>query len=166
MALKNNAKVRFEVMNQTFGSLIANNLDLETAKGIIGAQVEEFEKETNHKINYEVNGASGKLVLLDLSKDFVRTRMQNEDNQVLRAKLQGVPMDVKLWKRDDFEFSNEDIVSALRALANEVEAMPVELITLKHEDVRSHIAELTSDSDESETNDTEHEDSDEIESCY
>jgi len=135
MALKKEDRVRLEGLEKTFTMLVTNGMDAETIKNMMQPQFDEFESITGSKVKAHF-GDNASLEVLDLSKDFLRIRFPNEDNRVLRAKIQGVGVEVKLFKRDDFEFGNDDVVSALRALADEVSELPMPLNSLEMCDVR------------------------------
>ena len=136
MALKNADKVKFNIMSEMFDGLVASGMDLEIVKSAIDSQVKAFEAESNHQVRFvEVDGKF-KMEVLDLSKDFVRVRNQNEENKVLRTKIQGVGIDVKLWKLNDFEFTNEELSSSLRALADEIDGLSDTLSGMEPCDVR------------------------------
>jgi hypothetical protein len=135
MALKKEDKIRLEGLETTFKMLVKNNIPESQVVSMITDQVGEFEVATNSKLKL-IFGEDPYIELVDLSKDFVRTRISNEDNYVLRAKIEGVPIEVKTFKRDDFTLTNLEIASALRALADEVEVLDVELATLGNDDVR------------------------------
>jgi hypothetical protein len=135
MALKKEDKIRLDSLKKTFTMLVTNGIDEGQVLTMMGDQIDEFESITSSKLKVQF-GEDPKIEIVDLSKDFVRTRLSNEDNHVLRAKVEGVPVDVKIFKRDDFIFTNIEIISALRILADEVESLDVELTTLGHADVR------------------------------
>lgn len=135
MALKKEDKVRLEGLQNTFAMLVSNGLHYSQIDTMMAPQLKEFESITGSKIRTHY-GENHRLEVLDLSKDFIRVRLPNEESRVLRAKVQAVPIDVKLFKADDYDFSNEDVVSALRALADEVEGLDFELNSLVSSDVR------------------------------
>lgn len=136
MALNKLHQIRFDGLQQTFTMLQTNGIPLPQIKSMMQSQMDDFRNITNHKITFAQNGDSVELGLLNLAKDFVRVRGTDEF-KVLRTKINGVPVDVKISKVDDFLFSNEDISAALRALADEVDALPFQANTLSIEaDVR------------------------------
>jgi len=135
MALKKEDKIRLEGLEQTLTMLTSSGIEKDAIEKMMETQISDFQKITNTKVklNFE---SKPSIDLLDLKKDFVRTREPNSETQVLRAKIEGVGIDAKLFKQEEYIFSNSDVVSALRALADEVEKLPLELNTLGVSDVR------------------------------
>lgn len=158
MALSKTDQVRFEGIQQTLTMLNNGGLPLEQIKAMMAPQLIEFQKVTNHKVRYVTSDKGVTFELLNLSKDFLRVR-GTEEQKTLRAKIQGVPVDVKVFKEEDFLFSNEDVVSALRALADELEALPFQVNTLDiTADIRKDMSKAASDANsdgELEPEDTE-----------
>lgn len=145
MALSKTDQVRFDGLKQTLTMLSGSGMELEQIKGMMAPQFADFQALTNQKVNVVETENGLSLELLNLSRDFVRVR-GTEDLKTLRTKIQGVPVDVKVVKTNDYTFSNEDIVSALRALADEVEALTIEVNTLDiTADVRKDFAVDTDD---------------------
>lgn len=137
MALGKIDNVKFESLSQTLSMLLQHDTELETVKLMLAPQISDFEESSNHKVKFVTrDDESVILEALNLSKDFVRTRKPNSETQVLRAKIQGVGIDVKLFKEKDYIFSNEEIISALRALVDEISEVDVEFNTLGNSDVR------------------------------
>ncbi len=153
MALKKEDKVRLEGLEKTFLMLVTNNMDSEQIMTMMQPQFDEFESITGNKLKPNF-GDNPSIEVLDLSKDFLRIRYPNDENRVLRTKIQGVGIEVKLFKADEFSFGNSDVASALRALADEVDAAPFELNELEPCDVRDEIknqANLSEDKLDEET---------------
>lgn len=154
MALKAIDKVKFDTLQATFSGMVAGGMDIDAIKGILSAQVVEFEAETNNKVKYVVDGTIGTLELTNLSKDFLRIRNPNEETKVIRAKVEGVGIDIKVFKAEDYEFSNEEIISALKALTVELEDSSVVFSEQEPCDLRDLASEKSTD-DEPEITDSE-----------
>ena len=161
MALKKHEQAQLDMIQKSLDMLVniggMTNDDMLTH---LNPMIAGFEAETNMKVVIAPT-ESGKPVLdvVDLKKDFVRSRWNpSETLQGLRAKSLGVPIEVKVTKADDFTFSNKQIVSALRELANSVETMDVEFHTLGLADLerlpgdilRLKVGDVASDDDEDE----------------
>tara|TARA_B100001245_G_scaffold236653_1_gene229261 strand:- start:21143 stop:21685 length:543 start_codon:yes stop_codon:yes gene_type:complete len=143
VALKKEDKVRLEVIEKTFSMLVSNNMSDEQVLSMMQPQFDDFETITGHKLK-PVFEPEPSISVLDLSKDFLRIRYPNEDNRVLRAKVEGVSIEVKLFKNDDFSFTNNDVVSALKSLSEKVDILPVELKDLEPCDVKEKVSEIES----------------------
>ena len=151
MALSKIDTVKFKSLSQTLSMLLQHETSLETAKVMLGEQISDLEDSSNHMIKFiTLDDDSVALEVLDLSKDFVRTRNPNSETQVLRAKIQGVGIDVKLFKEGDFKFSNQEAIDAIRALAAEVEGLPFELNAMGVSNVRKLDADDSEDLEDSE----------------
>lgn len=148
MALNKIDNVKFDSLSQTLSMLLQHGTELEVVKTMLAPQISDFEESSKHKVKFVIDGETVKLTALNLSRDYLRTRNPNDEQQVLRTKVEGVSIEVKLFKKDDFLQTNEDVVNALRALADEVSDLSVELNTLGTSDVRNlgqNDSELDSD---------------------
>lgn len=152
MALSKIDQVRFDGLQQTLNMLTGSGMPVAQIKLMMSPQIDEFQRSTNHKVRYIEDGQNIKFELLNLSRDFVRVRGV-EDAKVLRAKINGVPVDVKITKGDEFSFSNDEIVETLRALADEVSNLSVEVRTL---DITADVRKGSGSTDADTDVDTEH----------
>jgi hypothetical protein len=139
MALKPIESVKFNAINQTVAALKMASLPMETILSAVAAQIEDFEATTTYrvKVENEVQADGTYITLIDTKKDFIRARKSGEAFQVLRAKVLGVPVDVKAAKDGEFSFSNIQIATALRELAVLVEALPKEVKDAGNDDFKS-----------------------------
>lgn len=138
MSLKQIDLVRLDGLNQT--AIILNNAGFtpDATHEAMKDQITEFEVATKNKVeilDHQVDGSFIKLT--SLRKDYLRTRKPNDSSLVLRTVVQSVPIEVKLVKDGDYTFSNEAVVTSLRALADEVSKLTFTLSDLGNEDVRS-----------------------------
>jgi hypothetical protein len=140
MALSKKLTTQLSALEQTLSMLVGGSLPLEQIESMMAPQISEFEISSNTKLNIISSEDIMKFEVVDLSKDFFRVREPNEKSKAIRAKIQGVAINIATQKDDDFNFSNEDIVSALRDLASEIEALPVEINSLVNADVRKDVA--------------------------
>lgn len=148
MALSKTDQVRFDGLQQTLKMLLGT-LELAQIESMMAPQIKEFEESTNHQIKFKKVDDDVVLELQDLSKDYLRVR-GTDPYKVLRSRVEGVPVEVKISKDGDYSFTNRDTVSALRALADEVESLTFELTTLSTvDDVRKKVSELSQDEDSS-----------------
>lgn len=142
MALKQTDIIRFEGLNQTASILRANGFDFTATEAAMAAQLTEFEATARHKVKLLKEPVDGVfLEVIDLSRDFIRTRKPNEESLVLRTKIQNVPIEVKLVKDGEYCFDNTSVANALRELAKEVESISFALSELDNEDVRALMSE-------------------------
>lgn len=124
----------------------SEDISLEKALETIAQDIKDFQEDTNTLLHPEV--VDGKVVfnIVSLNKDFLRTRKPNDEALNLRAKKHGVGIDVKLVKAGDFSHDNSYVVTALRALADDIEGLGFELKELENEDLKAdRIAELRGD---------------------
>lgn len=125
---------------------LSNLNDIAVMLHELGIPEETILAKAEPKIKELTDTAKGKVVLkydengvphfehIDLRSDFVRTRFNTESTMLsLRAKIVGVPIDIKV-KKDDEVFTNKEVASSLRELALIVEKMPVEMVPHGHDD--------------------------------
>lgn len=147
MALKQADQIRYDSLVTLITTLKNLEHDYHTILGAAASQIKDFEKETGLgvrvKSNFEVE-------LIDRRKDFMRIRSPNTESKVLRTKIDGVAIDVKIFKEGDYEFDNSAIETALRLLADEVSDIGRPLVEFPDCEVKEHIKEL-SDLDEDKT---------------
>lgn len=131
MALNKYEKTQKNLLS-TFAQKLANmGLSKEEITDSLKEQLDDFATESKVKLTVKVqkkeDGTSVvELAEIDLSADFIRTRHNTgKTMQSLRVKVLGLPIEIKV-KKDEAVFSNEQVVSSLRMLADYVEAMPVE----------------------------------------
>ena len=120
MAYKQGDQAKLDFIDKTIS--ILSNLKLSPDQ--IQAQVllelaPDFEASTGHKIVFN-DGDSTTYKILDLSKDYMRIRDSNEDNKVLRTRCHGVHIEIKTFKKDEFNLTNDEIAYALEELAKKV----------------------------------------------
>ncbi|MGD1524593.1 hypothetical protein [Vibrio harveyi] len=119
---------------------------LEKVLSTIDTDIKGFEKDTNTLLQPVVVDGKVEFKVVSLNKDFLRTRKPNDESLTLRSKKHGVSVDVKLVKDGDFAHDNGYVVTALRALADDIEGLGFELKELENEDLKSErIAELRGD---------------------
>lgn len=139
MALTKKDTAKLEVLKQTLAMLVGGGLPLEQIETMMAPQISEFQSLSNTKLNIIESDDGMDFDIVDLSKDFLRVREPNEQSKALRAKVQGVAINIATQKDDEYDFSNSDIVKALRDLASELEALPVEINSLVNADVRKDV---------------------------
>lgn len=140
MALKAADLVRFDALQLTASILGKNGFTPEAIENSIKNELLEFQTITKNKARVAVGDDGAVFIeLTDLRKDFIRTRKPNDDALVLRTRIQGVPVEIKLFKQEEYDFDNASVVSALRALADEIASVPFRLSELGNSDVRELI---------------------------
>lgn len=140
MKLKKLDQTRFDMIKNMIENFLAMGQDLDFVLTGLKSQIEDFESEVGVKIKIDPN-AEDKVTLIDLRKDFMRTRYSNPENLVFRAKSQGVPIEVKIFKAGEYEFSNKDVVEAMKALIQKVEALESEIKDMGHSDFKESVSE-------------------------
>ena len=126
MALKVTDKARFDTLESSIKGMVSAGVDLETVKAGFAEQIRFFEQETGVLIKLRGEGEDFEVGIIDSSKDFVRVRSSNPENKVLRTKILGVGIEVKTFKKCEFEHSNKEIHDSLIALAEIVLSSPVD----------------------------------------
>jgi hypothetical protein len=129
MALKPIEAVKFNAINQTVAGLKAANLPAETILSVVSAQIADFEASTTYRVTLEQEALpdGSFLSLIDTRKDFIRARKSGEAFKVLRAKIFGIPVDVKVAKDGEFSHTNAQVAATLIELAARVLALPKEV---------------------------------------
>lgn len=144
MALKQADQIRYDSLVSLIQTLKNLNHDYHTILGAVSAQITEFQEETGFGVRLK-NDFS--LELIDRRKDYLRIRNPNEQSKTLRTKVDGVSIDVKIFKEGDYDFENSTIAQSLQRLADTVKALPSELVTFPECEVEDHVASLTKNED-------------------
>ncbi|ENH7112147.1 hypothetical protein ABWJ26_002568 [Vibrio fluvialis] len=87
---------------------------------------EELMKESNTKITLVERDGLLDADVVELQRDFLKVVHKNEENISIKSKTLGVEIEVKVWRQDKFEHTNEQIRSALLQLAEQIEIIPTE----------------------------------------
>lgn len=145
MKLKKIDQTRFDMIKNMIESFVSMGQDLEMVMTGLKPQIAEFEREVGVKLKVDVDAVE-KVTLIDLRKDYMRTRFPNAESMVFRAKTQGVPVEVKIYKAGEYEFTNLDIVESLKALISKVEALDVEIKDMEQSDFKG-ISDTDEDDD-------------------
>ncbi len=120
MAYKPAEQAKLEHIIKTISMLQDFKIEPSQIKDKINAEfVPDFEKATSTKFIFE-KGESLEFKIVDLSKDYLRVRDSNEENKVFRTRVFGVHIEVKTFKKDEFELSNEEIAFSLEQLAAKI----------------------------------------------
>lgn len=87
---------------------------------------EELMKESNTKITLVERDGLLDADVVELQRDFLKVVHKNEENISIKSKTLGVEIEVKVWRQDKFEHTNEQIRTALLQLAEQIEIIPTE----------------------------------------
>lgn len=129
MALKAAAQMKLEAINYTVGVMASLDVTEEVIIEKTKEKVVELEAEEEVSLRLRKVGGELQYSAFDLRADFIRTRFNDVKTMLsLSAKITGLPIDIKVMK-GSAEFTNGDIVSALKDLITNIEAMPVEMLT-------------------------------------
>lgn len=143
MALKAAEKMQLDFINETAKMLGELNIEESLIIEKLKEKVSDLENSANCKLVLAVTDGVQQFNVIDLRSDFVRTRFNNaEKTQLsLRAKILGLPIDIKV-KKDEDVFSNKEVVKSLRELADIVEQMPVSMLEHGQDDWSRTAGEL------------------------
>ncbi|MBC5851416.1 hypothetical protein [Vibrio metschnikovii] len=83
-------------------------------------------KESNTKITLVERDGKLEVDIVELQRDFLKVVHKNEENISIKSKTFGVEIEVKVWRQDKFEHTNEQIRTALLQLAEQIEIIPTE----------------------------------------
>lgn len=122
MNLKPIEQVKFDAIKTVVQALKSAGMDESLIATSVAAQVAEFEATTRYvvKIHATAQEDGQFITLIDTKKDFVRARLSGETGQALRCKVFNIPIDIKVAKTGEYEFTNEQIADALIELAKTV----------------------------------------------
>jgi hypothetical protein len=155
MAYKPAEQAKLDHIIKTISMLQDFKIEPSQIKDKINAEfVPEFEKATSTKFIFE-KGESLEFKIVDLSKDYLRVRDSNEENKVFRTRVFGVHIEVKTFKKDEFELNNEEIAFSLEQLAAKIRGCNVVLSKTESCDLDdSHFGEQSA-AEEAETDKAE-----------
>lgn len=153
MALKQADQIRFDALATLIETVKNLGHDYNTVLGAAAKQIAEFQEATGQAVRVKSNF---EIELIDRRKDFMRIRSPNSESKVLRTKVDGVAIDVKIFKEGDYDFDNETIASSLRRLAEEVSGIQKPLVGFPDCEVKDHLEEVSGPvSDEEEMEESE-----------
>jgi hypothetical protein len=151
MALSKIDNIKLKGLQSTLDVLVSLKKTNQEILEIMSAQIKEFEQETNHKIMMNIANEKAIFITIDLSKDYLRTRNPNEESQVLRAKVQGIMIEIKIQKENEYNHTNKHMAESLIALSEKISEMSTELNILGSSDIKN--GETTSTADDQEIDD-------------
>ena len=107
-------------------SVTKNEDDLRTT---MASRIEEFEEHMGGKYRCKIvkSGEEFSLLVVDCSRDFVRTSVDAQGSVVVRVRSESVLMSVNVCKAKAYAHENLAIASALRAAADKIELLSKEL---------------------------------------
>lgn len=122
MNLKPIEQVKFDAIKTVVQALKSAGMDESLIATSVSAQVAEFEATTRYvvKIHATAQEDGQFITLIDTKKDFVRARLSGETGQALRCKVFNIPIDIKVAKTGEYEFTNAQVADALVELAKAV----------------------------------------------
>jgi hypothetical protein len=130
MNLKPIEQAKFQAITTTVNTLKNANLPHEAVVNAVSTQISDFETTTRYVVKIHEEAQGGEFVtLIDTKKDFIRARPSGDTGQVLRAKVYGVPIDVKALKTGEYSFTNAQLADALDALSVLVRKLDKEVIS-------------------------------------
>lgn len=89
--------------------------------------VSDFEQSMGGEVKIKLRfGAEPAVEVVDCSRDYLKL-VRDKDTSNLRARVEGISFTGRIAYRDNYSFSNAAIVDALRALADNVEKLNIEL---------------------------------------
>ncbi|AKO77486.1 hypothetical protein EN12_20155 [Vibrio cholerae] len=100
--------------------------DVKGVENEFKSDFEELMKESNTKITLVERDGLLDADVVELQRDFLKVVHKNEENISIKSKTLGVEIEVKVWRQDKFEHTNEQIRSALLQLAEQIEIIPTE----------------------------------------
>lgn len=127
MSLKKNDQIMLDQLQQFANVLAASGQDFATIKQNLRPSLKSFEDATDAKVSLREENGAIVVSAFDLKKDDVRTLANKEKTLIsMRAKVLGVPLDVKVLK-SGVQFTNGQISEALREAADLIDRMPVQM---------------------------------------
>lgn len=130
MNLKPIEQAKFQAITTTVSALKTASLPHEAVVNAVATQISDFESTTRYVVKIHEEAQNGEFVtLIDTKKDFIRARPSGDTGQVLRAKVYGVPIDVKALKTGEYSFTNAQLADALDALSVLVRKLDKEVIS-------------------------------------
>ncbi len=89
--------------------------------------IKDFESSLNNEVKVKMRfDPSPSIEIIDCSKDFIRLNRQDELLE-LRAKVDGIAFSSRIAYKENYSYSNAAVVDALRALADSIENVPIEM---------------------------------------
>ncbi len=100
--------------------------DIKGVESEFESDFNELMKESNTKITLVERDGTLEADVVELQRDFLKVAHKNEENISIKSKTLGVEIEVKVWRQDKFEHTNEQIRTALLQLADQIQIIPTE----------------------------------------
>ena len=100
--------------------------DVKGVESEFKADFNELMQESNTKITLVERDGKLEDEVVELQRDFLKVAHKNEENISIKSKTLGVEIEVKVWRQDKFEHTNEQIRTALLQLADQIKIISTE----------------------------------------
>jgi hypothetical protein len=137
MALKKHEQGMLDMIQSMAKMLHGLEHDEATILSSMQEQIKTFEQTTNLKLVLEDSASDTPFKTIDLRKDFFRTRPAGEGQLGIKAQIFSVPISLRISKDDAFKFTNTEISTSLRELADIVDQIEPPITSLKNHDIQS-----------------------------
>lgn len=150
MSLNKSQQSKWNFIVNVFSTVSRLSQDPTVVHKEMESWITDFEKECNGHAKVIIKlGENPSIYFLDSSKDSLKLVRDATPSTVLRAKVFGVSLASTIQYKESYLHKNDTLVNALRALADKIEGMPMELAEQTESmDVLEFLGGKASDSDE------------------
>jgi hypothetical protein len=128
MKLNKQQQQLWSTVTSVFGAVSRLSSDPAVIQGEMAQLIADFEVATDHEVKVKIRMLpTPSIDLIDCSRDSLKLNRDAEGSLTLRARVHGVGFSSTVSYKDSYAHSNVAIIDALRALADSLEKMPVEM---------------------------------------
>jgi hypothetical protein len=128
MKLNKQQQQQWSIVTSVFSALSRAISDPELLKNEMAIHVSEFEGMTGGEVKVKIRTLpTPSIELVDCSKDFLQVTRDDEGVSTLRARIEGISFSSTIAYKEKYKHSNGAVVDGLRALADSLDKLPVEM---------------------------------------
>jgi hypothetical protein len=128
MKLTKQQQQQWSTVTSVFGAVSRLSADPAVIQGEMANLIADFEVATDHEVKVKIRMLpTPSIDMIDCSRDSLKLSRDAEGSMTLRARVHGVGFSSTVAYKDSYAHSNMAIIDALRALADSLEKMPVEM---------------------------------------
>lgn len=128
MKLNKQQQQQWNTVTAIFSALSRTVSDADALKAEMSNWVGEFEDATGGEVKVKIRMLPAPSInLVDCSRDYVKLNRDEQGVTTLKARVEGISFSSTVAYKEIYKHSNGAVVDALRALADSIEKLPVEM---------------------------------------
>lgn len=128
MKLNKQQQQHWNTVSSVFSAISRFCKEEETIKAEMAQHVADFETSTNNEVKVKIRMLpTPSIDMIDCSRDSLKLSCDADGSVTLRTRVHGVGFSSTVSYKDSYAHSNIAVIDALRALADNLEKLPVEM---------------------------------------